>query len=252
MKSYKLILLATAAALAALALPASAVDSDPVWNSVKGRPAPTIQVIRPADSTGTYRPATVSVLPVSDTKIVQVVNDEIARGNIQSGGGATALGAFYGIGQWTNTATFPLMVTTATVGGACYGYDVYWANGGQAQLKDDCEWSSASVSYMVPPGTTFKITGGPNNTTLVNTVTAMSTGATWAMTGVNGLMGYTPSTVLSSVTTSNGCGGFVTTTKYASYATYSISGPTGSPIITESVAGDPCGGGGGSEGSGGG
>lgn len=246
MKLHKLILLATAATMAALALPASAagyVDSDPVWNSVKGKPAPVIQVIRPADSTGTYRPATVSVFPVSAAQIVPIVTDEIAKRNIPSGG-ATVLGAFYGIGEWKNTATFPLMVTTATVGGACYGYDVYWANGGQAQLKDDCEWSSASVSYMVPPGTTFKITGGPNNTTLVNTVTAMSTGATWAMTGINGFMGYTPATQLSAVTTSNGCGGSVTTTKYKSFATYSISGPTGSPIITESIVGDPCGGGG--------
>lgn len=83
MKLHKLIFLATAAALA---LPASAVDTDPVWNSVKGQPAPVLQVARPADATGTYRPATVSVIPVSDAKIVQVVNDETARGNILSGG----------------------------------------------------------------------------------------------------------------------------------------------------------------------
>lgn len=251
MKSHKLILLATAAALAALAFPAAAVDSDPVWNSVKGRPAPTIQVIRPADSTGTYRPATVSVLPVSDTKIVETVNRAIGAGEIVTGSGATALGAFYGIGEWKNTATFPLMVTTATVGGACFGYDVYWANGGKAQLKDDCEWSSASVSYMVPPGTTFKITGGPNNKTLVNTVTAMSTGATWAMTGVNAYIGETAAVAVSTTYSSDACGNQTTTTFYKSYANYTISGPTGSPITTSSTSGPACFYSGGSGGDGG-
>lgn len=260
---HKLILLATAAALAALAFPAAAVDSDPVWNSVKGQPAPTIQVIRPADSTGTYRPATVSVLPVSAAQIVNTVNENVKTGAIPipsgGSGGATALGTIYGVGSWTNTGRSALMVTTATVDGACYGYNVYWS-GGQAQLADNCEWSQTSVSYIVPPGTTFKVTNGPTSTTplsaavsatLRTSVTALADNVTWAMTGVNGYMGYTPATLVSTTGGVDACGGATTTYTYQSYATYSISGPTGSPVITTTTSGGACFGGGGSGADGG-
>lgn len=259
MKSHKLILLATAAALAALAFPAAAVvDSDPVWNSVKGQPAPVLNVPRPADATGPYRPATVSVLPVSAPEVIEIVKKGQATGEILSGGsGATALGTFYGLGQWTNTGSAPLMVTTSS-DNTCYLYNIAW-QGGQAQLRDDCEWVSTSASYIVMPGSAFSITkgngsmtnGGNDLTNLRSSVTALANNVTWAMTGINAYMGQTESVTVSTTYSVDACGGTQQTTTYRSYANYTISGPTGSPVTTSATSGPACFGSGGSGGDGG-
>lgn len=198
MKLHKLIFLATAAALA---FPAAAVvDSDPVWNSVKGQPAPVLQVARPADATGTYRPATVSVLPVSDSKIIEVVKQGQMTGDIPSGSsGATPLGTIVGTGSWTNTGAVALMVTVGA-NDQCYTYTVTTPDG-YIVLKDDCEWSSSSTAFVVPGGGWFSIAGSGRSTWnngLRSNITALGERITWASTGINGLVATPVTKVISS------------------------------------------------------
>lgn len=239
MKTHKLILLATAAALAALAFPAAAVvDSDPVWNSVKGQPAPVLQVARPADATGTYRPATVSVLPVSDSKIVEVVQQNIGTGAIAipSSTGATPLGTIVGTGSWTNTGTVALMVTVGA-NDQCYSYTVTTPDG-YIVLKDDCEWSSSSTAFVVPGGGWFSIAGSGRSTWnngLRSNITALGERITWASTGINGLVATPVTKVISSYSDAS-CNSYQVRD---TTGTYTISGLT-TTRETVQVGSGPC------------
>ena len=96
--------------------------------------------------------------------------------------GATLLPYAMPPGNYTNNASYPLLLVVTPPGKSCWALSVYVNGQLMASARDDCEYTNTSITVLVPAQSSFQINGDITATTRV---TAMASGASWSQTGIN-------------------------------------------------------------------